>query len=453
MGIGLHGGAVDAIKWLVSKGASVVATDKRSRKQLKVSLDKLAKLKNLKIIAGQHRMEDFESVDMVVKNPGIPWKDKYIQAAMKKKIPVETDSSLFFRFCPTEKIIGVTGTKGKTTTALLVSHIFKNSGENVVEAGIGQKPVLGKLEQIKGADDWVVFELSSWRLSALKYVQKSPAVALITNIYPDHLNYYSSMERYISDKENIFAFQKEGDFLLLNHDNEHTEEFRGKAKGSLGFFSLSKNEENVSVFADGGEIKYSYDGSGGLICPAGNFPLKGKHNLQNALAATLVGIVAGIGPEKIKQALETFSPISHRLEFVAEINGATYFNDSAATTPESAIAGIGSFSNPLVLVCGGADKNLDLSALGERIASDQNIGKVIFLKGSATKKLEQGVKENGGWDKVVGTFDDFEEALEAARQNAKVGDSVLLSPGCASFGMFANEFDRGDRFREIVKRM
>lgn len=453
MGIGLHGGAIEAIKWLVSQGAKVVATDKKNEKELRSSLKKLENIKNLTIVTGQHRMEDFEAVDMVVKNPAIPWNDKYIQAALKKKVPVEMDSGLFFKFCSSKKIIGVTGTKGKTTVSMLIAHILESAGKKVVRVGIGQESVLGKLKEISDENVWVVFELSSWRLSALERLKKSPQIALITNIYPDHLNYYPTMDDYVADKKNIFKYQEAEDFLFLNRDNEHWEKFQSEAIGQVGYFSFEKTDENLCVYVENDEIKYSNGGYAGVICSVKDLVLRGSHNLHNALAASLAGVAIGILPKKIKEALKTFSPIAHRLEFVAEIEKVSYYNDSAATTPEATVAAVNSFSRPIVLICGGADKKLELSGMAREISQNELVEKIVLLKGTATEALENFLKQEGGWGKVAGTFDDFESAVEMASQSAREDSLVLLSPGCASFGMFANEFDRGDQFKEIVKKM
>ena len=202
MGIGLHGGNVATIKWLVAQGARVIATDKKSHEELAPSLEKLKGYKNVTVVTGQHRMEDFLTADLVIKNPAVPWTNKYIQAALAKKVPVEMDSSLFFQNCPSRKIIGVTGTKGKTTTSLLIARILEMAGKDVVKVGIGQEAVMNKLAKIKKST-WVVFELSSWRLSALAKHEISPRIAVITNIFQDHLNYYPSMKEYIEDKKQI----------------------------------------------------------------------------------------------------------------------------------------------------------------------------------------------------------------------------------------------------------
>lgn len=450
MGIGLHGGNVATIKWLVAQGARVIATDKKSHEELAPSLEKLKGYKNVTVVTGQHRMEDFLTADLVIKNPAVPWTNKYIQAALAKKVPVEMDSSLFFQNCPSRKIIGVTGTKGKTTTSLLIARILEMAGKDVVKVGIGQEAVMNKLAKIKKST-WVVFELSSWRLSALAKHEISPRIAVITNIFQDHLNYYPSMKEYIEDKKQIFLNQKSKGTLVLNWDNEIAKGFDNEARGSVAYFSLEKIDENVCVYVEEGVIKYNFDGEIGSICKAEDVRLRGSHNLYNALAACGAAIVLQIPPKTIKNVLINFKSIPHRLEFVDKIEGVSFYNDTAATTPESAIAGINSFTKHINLICGGSNKNLDLKPLAQRIVSAEHVSTVFLLRGAATGQLRKYIIELGGSSKIAGVFDSIKEAARDAMQFASDGEIVLLSPGCASFGMFQNEFDRGNKFKEVVK--
>ena len=295
MGIGLHGGAIETIKWLANQGARVTATDIGKREALAPSLEKLKALKNLKIITGQHRPEDFSSADLIVKNPAVPWNNKYIKIARDKKIGVETDSSLFFKYCKSKKIIGVTGTKGKTTTSLLIYHILKAAGEKVIKVGIDQEPVMSKLAEID-KDTFVVFELSSWRLSGLINADKKIVVAVITNIYPDHLNYYKSMRDYIEDKKIILNLQDKKGYSVLNRDNEHTSQFLSLVKGSLLFFSSEALDCDDCVFIKNGGIMYKKENEE-MIIKLTDLKLRGHHNICNAMAA--VGAVIPLGIKKV----------------------------------------------------------------------------------------------------------------------------------------------------------
>jgi len=460
MGIGLNGGGVASVRFFAEAGASVIATDMKTEKELAKSLEKLKDLKNVKFVLSQHRIEDFENVDMVVKNPGIPWTSKHIQAALKKNIPVEMDSSLFFKMCRLP-IIGVTGTKGKTTTATLIAEILKVAGEKVFTAGIGQKPVLDLVDKINEVKDGVVvFELSSWRLSALGRENLSPHIAVVTNIYPDHLNYYGTMEKYIADKQYIFSSQRPEDCVVLNWDNEVSRELAKDAKSKVMFFSAEnfrdptpKIEEgsDPSIFIANGKIVFNDNGEEKEICNLGDIKLRGDHNVGNILAAASATLAYGIAPEKICEAVKNFKGVPHRLELVREINKVKYVNDTTATMPDAAIAGISSFSEPIILIAGGADKNLDFREFTKMIS--EKVRKIILLKGEATEKIKSELKKINAEKIVDSEFDSMEKAVIRAKSLAGPGDVVLLSPGAASFGLFLNEFDRGDKFRQAVKNL
>jgi len=454
MGIGLHGGGAASVRFFAENGAKVIATDMKTEKELEPSLKKLKDLKNVTFVLGQHRMEDFENVDIVIKGPAVPWNSKHIQAALKKKIPVEMDSSIFFKLCKLT-IIGVTGTKGKTTIATLIAEILKSAGKKVFTAGIGQKPVLGALDEVgdekKGA---VVFEISSWRLSALGRAGLSPHIAVITNIFQDHLNYYSAMEKYIADKKYIFSSQKEDDFVILNYDDENTRILSDEAKSKVIFFTANAKIDSGCDFigVKEGKIFYRNGSEEKIICDINDIKLRGGHNLYNVLAAVAATLAYGVAPEKICEAVKNFKGVPHRLEFVREIDKVKYYNDTAATMPDAAIAGINSFSKPIVLIAGGADKNLEFKSLVKTIS--EKVKKLILLKGEATEKIKSELNRELGSRVIIDSeFDNMEKAVIRAKNLAGPGDIVLLSPGAASFGLFLNEFDRGEKFREAVGKL
>ncbi len=452
MGIGLHGGSVSMIKWLAKQGAKVIATDKKSENDLEASIGEIKKFKNVTIVTEQHRMEDFTSVDMVVKNPIIPWSNKYIKTAIEHQVPVEMDSSLFFRLCESNNIIGITGTKGKTTTSTLISKMLEYEGLKVVNVGIGQEPVVAKLDAIT-KKTWVVFEMSSWRCSALARVEKSPHISLITNIYQDHLNYYDSMDDYIADKRNILLFQKKDDVSIFNFDDEMSKVLFESVKGKTIFFSLSPDPNAICSFVKEGQIYLKEDGNTTAVIPTSEIAVKGSHNLYNACAMCAVGLSIGISPESMKKTLKEFKGVAHRFETIDKIDGRKFINDTTATTPESAIAGINSVIGPMHLICGGSDKKLVLDNFAEKISEANNIKSIYLLKGTATAKLFKRIDERGGINRVFNTYDNIEQAVFDAFRNAKDGDTILLSPGFASFGMFANEFERGKKFINAVKKI
>jgi len=452
MGLGLHGGGIGSVRFFHDAGAILTVTDMKSREELNPSLEKIKDLKNIKYVFGQHRPEDFSGTDMVVKTPPIPWNNKYIKLALEKNIPVEIDSSLFFKFCK-NPIIGVTGTKGKTTTATLICEILKVAGKNPVKAGIGQTSVLDKLKETK-SDGIVVFELSSWRLSALGRYNLSPKIAVLTNIYPDHLNYYKNVESYLGDKKFIYSGQKPADFCVMNWDDEELKKLEPEIKAQIIKFSDKKISKGRSVFVNEGAI-YLNDGiDEKKVLELSEIKLKGKHNVGNILAAIGATFAMGVNISDMRSASRSFKGIPHRLEFVREIGGIKYYNDTAATMPESAVFGINSFDEPIILICGGADKNLDMAPLAKAI--HDKVKGVVFLKGSATDKIITEIKKiipEDEWGKKFTVVETMEKAVEISRIAAETGDVVLLSPGAASFGLFANEFDRGNKFKEAVNKL
>lgn len=409
-------------------------------------------MKNLKIITGQHRPEDFSKTDTVVKNPAIPWTNKYIKIARENNIPVETDASLFFKYCPSKKIIGITGTKGKTTTSLLVYKILKSAGKKVVKVGISQEPVMSKLAEIN-EDTFVVFELSSWRLSGLANTEKRLLVSVITNIFPDHLNYYGSMEEYIKDKKIILDIQSEEDFCVINQDNEESKKLAREARAKVIFFSLEEIGCDECVFIKEGGIVFKKDGLETKILNLSDLKLRGHHNIYNALAAIGATVSLGVKNEYIKGALIEYEGTPHRLEFVREIRGVKFYNDTTATVPKAAIAGINSFLKPTHLICGGSSKNIDLSEFARKISTSKYVRNIYLLDGNATEKLLALIKKEGGKEKLKGLYKNIELAIGEAFREAKDGEIVLLSPACASFGMFKNEFDRGNKFKEVVNNL
>jgi UDP-N-acetylmuramoylalanine--D-glutamate ligase len=448
MGLGLHGGGVGTVRFLHAAGAVLTVTDMKSEEELQPSLEKLKELENIKYVLGQHKAEDFLRADMVVKTPPVPWTNEFIQLALAKNISIEIDSSLFFKLCP-NSIIGVTGTRGKTTTSSLIYEILKTAGKNPTKVGIGQVSVLDRLNELQD-DSIVVFELSSWRLSALGHHKLSPKVSVVTNIYPDHLNYYGSMGEYVADKKNIFLNQSPADTCVLNWDNEVVRGFEKEIKAKIIKVSTEENPIGSAVFLHDGVVVARDEVNEKDILNIAEIKMKGVHNLANILEAVAVAHWMGIDDASITKAITEFSGLPHRLEFVKEIQGVKYYNDTAATSPEGAIAGINSFAEKIVLVAGGSDKNLDMNKLAKEII--EKVKAVVFLQGVATDKIISAMQAQGdNRDFVI--VDSMSEAVTEARKLASVGDVILLSPGSASFGLFLNEFDRGDKFKLAVNKL
>lgn len=451
-GIGLNRGALATIRFLAEAGVrEIIATDIKSRDDLMPTIRQLERMKNITYILGQHRTEDFTHVDMVIKNPIIPWTNEYIKSALAHHVPVEMDASLFISLV-SAPMIGVTGTKGKSTTASLIAHILEMAGWSINRAGINQIGFLDVVSQVKEGNT-VIAELSSWRLSAFPAHHYSPETAIITNIYPDHLNYYKRMAPYVADKENIFRFQKTTDLLILNYDDEKTRAMADQAHGRVVWFSEKPLSEGVGYSLISGSVeKREQNGNITHLFTLPEMRLRGEHNQSNILAAIATVLEKGVSPEKVCRVLSSFSGLPHRLEFIGESEGVQYYNDTTATMPEAAIAGLRSFSQPIVLIAGGADKGFEYHSFAQALVSIPK--SVILLAGTATDKLRpllekeaQLLGKEGNYPVVSNMLD----ALRLAADEADFGDVVLLSPGAASFGLFQNEFDRGEQFRSGVQ--
>jgi len=451
MGVGLHGGSVSIIKFLSENGAKVIATDIKTKDQLASSLEKLKGLRDVTFILGQHRSEDFTNVDMVIKNPAVSWTEKHIKLALENKIPVEMDSSLFFKLCK-NPIIGVTGSKGKTTTATLIYEILKSAGKNPVKIGIGQFSVLDKLLILK-KDSIPVFELSSWRLSGLGREKLSPHIAVITSIFIDHLNYYKTMEKYIEDKKYIFSNQKSKDWLIINGDDQQVSEMVKETRSQVIRFSYEPTKQNPAVFIDNDFIFLNDGIDVKKLISIKEIKILGRHNLANVMAAIGATHAFGLSAIEIKKALPELKGAPHRLEQVLELNEVKYYNDTAATIPDAAISALETFQQPIILIAGGTDKNLDFKKFAKKIV--QKTKHAILLKGNATEKIIDEIRKIAGNDfvQLIEIVDSMDAAVLIAQKKAQKNDVVVLSPGAASFGLFLNEFDRGDKFREAVKKL
>jgi UDP-N-acetylmuramoylalanine--D-glutamate ligase len=470
MGLGIHGGGLGVARFLADQGASVTVTDLRGPEQLQPSLDALADLP-ITYVLGQHRDEDFRAADLVIRNPGVPRESRYLQIARAHGAAIEMEMTLFFRLCP-GPILGITGTKGKTTTTLLTATMLREQYPSTVVAGNLRVSALEALPRITAGTP-VVLELSSWQLEGLGEAKLSPNYACVTNISPDHLDRYGSMEAYAEAKRQILAHQQPGDLVVLNYDDPLQSEWAANAPGRIVWFARRQEEYDL------GDRPLMIYGETGVLWLDASLPhdqtmtvervleieqigLPGQHNLANVAAAAALAKSFGVSNAHIRSAIRNFAGVEHRLEFVREIDGVRYINDTAATAPEAAIAALRSFDRPIVLIAGGADKNLPFEDLALEIG--RRAKAIVLLQGTATLRLQRELKmKNEELRDQLGetqfsilnsqfsiVYDDFTQAIEAARALAAPGDVVLLSPGCASFGMFRNEFHRGEEFRRIV---
>jgi len=465
MGLGLHGGGLQSARFLLERGCDVAVTDLRDEKTLLPSIEQLdAACRELgrppvRYILGKHEIEDFQKADIVIKNPGVKPDSPFLQAAKQ----IETDISLFLSESPA-RLFAVTGSKGKSCTASALHRILdkaRSSGKAYLGGNITVSP-LTFINELSQNDD-VVLELSSWQLGDLKGRTREdgspllkPAAAVLTAIMPDHLDRYVSMEEYVGDKRNIYMGQNERDVTVAGADS-WGKSFRAETKGRPLVYSRTLPAAGQSGGWLDGEGQglarlFNWDGvkeeTVRLVPPQLLTP--GEHQKLNLLAAGLAAYALGIEAGKICGALADFPGIEHRLEFFHEAGGLRFYNDSAATIPQAAAACIEALSpaGPLVLVTGGTDKNLDFSPLVQAAGKAKAL---VLLAGTGSEKLAALLAEAG--IDYSGPFDNLDNAVRCALDKAESGDNIALSPGCASFGMFLNEFDRGRRWKDAVLQM
>ncbi len=441
MGLGLQGSGMASARYAAQQGALVRVTDMKSAQVLEPSVRALSGLP-IEFILGEHREEDFRWADIVIRNPGVPRKSPYLLLAQASGARIEMEIGLFFLACP-GRIIGVTGTRGKTTTTSLLYEILRDAGlPTIIGGNVAGVETLSLLPQIK-PETQVVLELSSWQLEGLAPHKISPSVAVMTNIYPDHLNTYDGMEDYAGAKANIFRHQSSNDLAVFNYDNAWTRRFGEEALGKTWFTSL--------------ERKGSFERDSTHVEPFvfTTTPLAGWHNLENILLATTTARRLGVADDVIDETVRRFHGVPHRLEEVRVLNNVRFINDSASTTPVAGRVALEAFAAPIVLVAGGNTKHLPLEQWPERIA--QRCRDVVLLEGSGTDELLPAlydeVKRQNMDDPVRGVFSDLKQALDEAVKLTRPGDVLLFSPGFTSFGMFLNEFDRGDKFVAYVRAL
>ncbi len=452
MGLGIHGGGLGVARFLAHHGAQVTVTDLRKAELLAPSLQALEGLP-IRYVLGEHREDDFRNADMVVRNPGVPASSPFLQIARAAGVAIEMEMSLFFRLCP-GPIFGITGTKGKTTSTMLTAAMLTQRYADTVIAGNLRISALEALPRISARTP-VVLELSSFALEGLGEAQLSPTYAAVTNISADHLDRYPSMQAYTNAKAHIWRYQREDALLLLPADDAlllHMAEHAPAQRCYFGATLPAMDRQAARVGWQGQELLYQHDMQKQVLCKLEDVRLRGSHNLANIALAAGLAHAGGVPAEQIRAAVQDFQGVPYRQEFVRELDGVQYVNDTAATAPEAAIAALKSFSQPIVLIAGGANKQLPFEGLAQAI--NTHASAVVLLDGTATPLLMQELQAGAGHKvPVYGPYLGLDSAVQQAREIARPGDVILLSPGCASFGMFRNEFHRGDEFRRIVESL
>jgi UDP-N-acetylmuramoylalanine--D-glutamate ligase len=433
MGLGLLGRGVGDARYLAECGTDLTVTDLKTREQLAESVAQLKSFPNIKFILGEHRLEDFKNRDLILKAAGVPLDSPYIAEAKKNNIPVRMSADLFAEISGVT-CIGVTGTRGKSTVAHMLYEILKAAGKKVLLGGNVRG--VSNLELLRKAtpEHIAVLELDSWQLQGWGEARMSPHIAVFTTFYPDHLNYYhNDLDTYLADKANVFSYQKPEDTLILGKQCAPTV----IEKCGLTAHAGDKIESRTLV-VDEAKLPDTW-----TLC------IPGLHNRYNAALALAAARALEIPDDVSRRALQFFKGISGRLELIAEKDGVKVYNDTTSTTPEAtnvaitALSDVGSSTSNIILIMGGTDKGLDMSAL---IAKVSELKHVILLSGTGTDRIKGELPD-------APVYDSLAPAVADAFSHAKAGDTILFSPAFTSFGMFKNEYDRGDRFVELVKKI
>lgn len=448
--IGLGVSNIPLLDYFYENNAKVTVFDNKEIENVdSVALAKLEQY-NFNYFFGKDSMNNLKGFDIIFRSPSVMPFRKELQEEQDKGAIITTEIEMVLKLAPCKKI-GVTGTEGKTTTTALIHQILKNNGYNCFLGGNMGIPLFTKIKDMR-PEDVIILEMSSFQLIDMDI---SPEISLITNIYPDHLNVHRSYEEYQEAKKNIFKYQKENDIVVLNYDNEITREFSKEANGKCIFFSSKQKLDNGYIYDNiDGNIKYCEDGIRRHLVNKSEVKLRGIHNYENICSALAV-TSSLVETEKQIEAIKEFEGVEHRLEFVKEINGAKYYNDSIGTSPASTIAGLNAFNENIILLAGGSDKGLDYKEIGETIADKVGI---LILCGPTSEKIENATKQalqNKNNNKKLQIYhtENLEESVKVAYENAKAGDIVLLSPASASFDAFKNFEERGKKFKEFVNKL
>ena len=428
----------------LSKGAKVYACDRRTREMIGEMADTL-EAAGAELCLGDGYLDDLE-VDIIFRTPGMSFNLPELEAARKRGIAVTSEMEVFFDLCPAT-LFAITGSDGKTTTTTLIAKMLEAEGKKVFVGGNIGKPLLPEIENIT-ADDFVVVELSSFQLISMR---KSPDVAVVTNLAPNHLDVHKDMEEYIDAKKNIILHQNAFSRTVLNQDNDITVDFKKYVRGQSLSFSMEKPLKNGAWLEDDGTIHMSYRGIDAPIMHRDDIAILGDHNVENYLAA-ITAVWGFAGMDSIKKVAKEFMGVEHRIEFVREVNGVKYYNDSIASSPTRTIAGLKAFSKKVHLIAGGYDKHIPYEPLVPYIL--EKVEK-LYLCGATADKIEKAVRNDKSYNGVpeIIRAENVEAAVKKAHEIAKAGDIVTLSPASASFDAYPNFVARGNHFKELVNKL
>ncbi|MEW6723432.1 MAG: UDP-N-acetylmuramoyl-L-alanine--D-glutamate ligase [Bacillota bacterium] len=442
--VGISVSTVPLIRYLVSLGVEVTACDRKGAEELGERHRQVAALP-IALRLGPAYLNGLEEFEVIFLSPGIKRHQPPLEAARRAGAHFYSDTELFFDLCPAP-IIAITGSAGKTTTTTLVGEMMKRAGHVTHVLGNIGNPLFGGLPAIRPGDK-VVLELSSFQLMPLR---RSPHLALVTNLSPNHLDYHADMAEYVAAKTNIYRHQGAGDRVVLNYDNQITREMAVEAGDRVVFFSRCSDLPEGACLVDG-ELAWRMRGHEERVLPASELIIPGQHNVENALAATALASLAGADISSIRQVLASFRGVEHRLELVRELDGVKYYNDSIGTAPDRTLAALDTLPDPLVLILGGSDKKSDFAELAAAVVEK---ARAVILCGQTASRLREALAaaDPSGRLEVI-ECSDYPEVVATARRLARPGEIVLLSPACPSFDRFTNFEERGRVFKDLVNAL
>ena len=432
------------IENFLNGGARVFACDRRTREQLGAVADEL-EAKGAELRLGENYLKNLE-VDIIFRTPGMNYYLSELVKARENGIAVTSEMEVFFDVCPAT-IFAVTGSDGKTTTTTLIAKMLEAEGKTVHVGGNIGRPLLPMIEQIK-PEDYVVVELSSFQLISMR---KSPDVAVVTNVAPNHLDVHKDMDEYINAKKNVLLHQNAFSRTVLNDDNEITHGFSQEVRGQHMHFSMKTPVSNGAWLSDDGTIYMAYRRMVAPIMNRDEIALMGDHNVENYLAA-ISAVWGYAGADSIRKVAREFAGVEHRIEPVRNLNGIRFYNDSIASSPTRTIAGLKAFNQKIILIAGGYDKHIPFEPMAPYINDKV---KRLILTGPTADKIEKAVKEDKSYDGSIKILrsESMEQSVELAYSNATEGDIVTLSPACASFDAYPNFAERGKHFKELVNKL
>ncbi len=439
-GLGRFGGAAGAIRFLASQGARVFVADDSPAETLAESVEALRDV-DVADWFFQVPIEQLPEHEVLVANPGLKPNHPLLMAAVDNGVRVTSEVELFAERCPAD-LVAVTGSNGKSTTASMIAHLVSASGRRCHLGGNFGGSLLSRLDEIQ-PEDLVVLELSSFQLARMNDQSFEASVSVVTNFTPNHLDWHPTLQHYRDSKQRVVGLASGGVSILPGDDQEFAE---WPVTSNQSFFGEDRGEPGVFL-ADGSIIFRTPRGEEAV--PQWSLRVPGEHNLRNSLAAAAVAFAAGVEPVQIATAIQNFTGVPYRLQIVGTYEGRTFVNDSSATTPESVVRALSAFRQPMVLIAGGADKGLDLTPIARTATSSARAACWIGSTGPGLFETAQTADPDFHQD----CHETLDSAFQAAVEVSKSGDIVILSPGCASFGMYANYRQRGQHFDQLVQRL